>query len=122
MSVNKSKYVFLLVSFSILLVFNLNIFLTKPLPIEAQQPVYKENNGPPFNGVDMHGYYTRTSQARDVDNDLPPNYFEESFKILSSSGMNHDSIASWKIVGSSLYTGVIMLYLWRCSSLQLLMG
>ena len=89
MSVNKSKYVFLLVSFSILLVFNLNIFLTKPLPIEAQQPVYKENNGPPFNGVDMHGYYTRTSQARDVDNDLPPNYFEESFKILSSSGMNH---------------------------------
>ena len=40
-------------------------------------------------GVDVSGFYTRTAQARDSTYDLPPNYFDESFKILSSSGMNH---------------------------------
>ena len=47
------------------------------------------NSGPPYNGVDMHGFYTRTSQARETNYDLPTNYFEESFKILSSNGLNH---------------------------------
>lgn len=47
------------------------------------------NSGPPYNGVDMHGFYTRTSQARETNYDLPKNYFEESFKILSSNGLNH---------------------------------
>jgi len=46
-------------------------------------------NGPPYNGVDMHGFYTRTSQARDTNYDLPTNYFEESFRILSDNGLNH---------------------------------
>src|ERR687897_3325122 len=44
---------------------------------------------PPYNGVDMHGFYTRTSQARDTSYDLPDNYFEESFRILSDNGLNH---------------------------------
>ena len=47
------------------------------------------NSGPPYNGVDMHGFYTRTAQARETNYDLPKNYFEESFKILSSNGLNH---------------------------------
>src|SRR5918995_6608106 len=46
-------------------------------------------SGPPYNGVDMHGFYTRTSQARDTSYDLPDNYFEESFRILSDNGLNH---------------------------------
>jgi hypothetical protein len=37
----------------------------------------------------MHGFYTRTSQARDTNYDLPDNYFEESFRILSDNGLNH---------------------------------
>ena len=44
---------------------------------------------PPYNGVDMHGFYTRTAQARDTNYDLPDNYFEESFRILSDNGLNH---------------------------------
>jgi hypothetical protein len=40
-------------------------------------------------GVDMSGFYTRDAQARDPSYDLPANYFEDSFKILSEAGMNH---------------------------------
>jgi len=40
-------------------------------------------------GVDMSGFYTRDPQARDPSYDLPANYFEDSFKILSEAGMNH---------------------------------
>ena len=47
------------------------------------------NSGTPYNGVDMHGFYTRTAQARDTNYDLPDNYFEESFRILSDNGLNH---------------------------------
>ena len=49
----------------------------------------KDKTGPPYNGVNMHGFYTRTAQARDTNYDLPENYFEQSFKILSDSGLNH---------------------------------
>ncbi|MGD1837329.1 MAG: hypothetical protein ACPKPY_04640 [Nitrososphaeraceae archaeon] len=48
-----------------------------------------ENQNIVYNGVNMHGFYTRTSEARDASYDLPTNYFEESFKILSSAGLNH---------------------------------
>ena len=48
-----------------------------------------ENLNVVYNGVNMHGFYTRTSEARDTSYDLPADYFEESFKILSSSGLNH---------------------------------
>lgn len=49
----------------------------------------KDKSGPPYNGVNMHGFYTRTAQARDTNYDLPDNYFEQSFKILSDNGLNH---------------------------------
>src|ERR1051325_808793 len=49
----------------------------------------KNTNGQPYNGVNMHGFYTRTAQARDTNYDLPDNYFDESFKILSDNGLNH---------------------------------
>jgi aryl-phospho-beta-D-glucosidase BglC (GH1 family) len=79
---------YLVIFFFTLLVSHI-VFYTLPL-----QQIYGANNvktssGPPYNGVDMHGFYTRTSQARDTNYDLPKNYFEESFKILSSNGLNH---------------------------------
>ena len=79
---------YLVIFFFTLLVSNI-VFYSLPL-----QQIYGDNDantksGPPYNGVDMHGFYTRTSQARDTNYDLPDNYFEESFKILSSNGLNH---------------------------------
>ena len=43
----------------------------------------------PYLGVDMSGYYTRDPQAREPSYELPVNYFEDSFRILSQAGMNH---------------------------------
>ena len=43
----------------------------------------------PYLGVDMSGFYTRDPQARNPSYDLPVNYFEDSFRILSEAGMNH---------------------------------
>jgi hypothetical protein len=40
-------------------------------------------------GVDMSGFHTRNPQARNPSYDLPANYFEDSFRILSEAGMNH---------------------------------
>ena len=74
--------------FAILIILNISFLNPLPPSIEAQNS-NEVKNGPPFNGVNMHGFYTRTAQARDSTNDLPPNYFDESFKIISTSGMNH---------------------------------
>ena len=84
---------YLVIFFFTLLVSHI-VFYTLPLQqIDGANNVnpntVNPNTGPPYNGVDMHGFYTRTSQARDTNYDLPKNYFEESFKILSSNGLNH---------------------------------
>jgi hypothetical protein len=74
--------------FAFLITLNIGLLNTSPPSIEAQNS-NEVKDGPPFNGVNMHGFYTRTAQARDGNNDLPQNYFDESLKIISSSGMNH---------------------------------
>jgi len=74
--------------FAFLITLNIGLLNTSPPSIEAQNS-NEVKDGPPFNGVNMHGFYTRTAQARDGNNDLPPNYFDESLKIISTSGMNH---------------------------------
>ncbi len=43
----------------------------------------------PYLGVNLSGYYTRFPEARNLSDTLPPNYFTDSFKILSEAGMNH---------------------------------
>jgi hypothetical protein len=53
--------------------------------VSAQQ----SSSDPPYLGVDMSGFYTRDAQARNPSYDLPANYFEDSFRILSEAGMNH---------------------------------
>ena len=51
-----------------------------PLPLDHIYGGAKNvntDNGPPYNGVNMHGFYTRTSQTREANSDLSNNYFEE---------------------------------------------
>jgi hypothetical protein len=45
----------------------------------------------PFIGVDMEGYYTSMAQTRNFSSlsYLPSNYYDDLFKLLSQSGMNH---------------------------------
>jgi hypothetical protein len=42
-----------------------------------------------FFGVNMKGYYTSMPQSRTIGSIMPPNYFDDSFKLISDSGMNH---------------------------------
>lgn len=46
-------------------------------------------NDKPYLGVNLSGYYTRSPEARNLSDNMPENYFGESFKILSEAGMNH---------------------------------
>lgn len=48
----------------------------------------------PFVGVNMRGLYTAISQSKSTASEnstssFPPNYYEDSFRILSDAGMNH---------------------------------
>ena len=42
-----------------------------------------------FFGVNLKGYYTSMPQSRTIGSIMPPNYFDDSFKLISESGMNH---------------------------------
>jgi len=42
-----------------------------------------------FIGVNLRGYYTTMSEERDFRGSLPKNYYEDSFRLISESGMNH---------------------------------
>ena len=46
-------------------------------------------NDKPYLGVNLSGYYTRSPEERNLSDNIPENYFGESFKILSEAGMNH---------------------------------
>jgi hypothetical protein len=44
----------------------------------------------PYFGVDMRGVHTAVSQVKNSTlESLPPNYYEDSFRILHDAGMNH---------------------------------
>jgi hypothetical protein len=44
----------------------------------------------PYMGVDMQGYYTSMPQTRNFTIPyFPSNYYEDSFRLISRSGMNH---------------------------------
>jgi Cellulase (glycosyl hydrolase family 5) len=89
-SKNNSKKYFIIIIFT-LIISNIGVYSLLPSQQTNEISVKdaNTNSGPPYNGVDMHGFYTRTAQARDSNYDLPNNYFEESFKILSNNGFNH---------------------------------
>ena len=52
----------------------------------SQEPV--KNNQTPLVGVNMRGYYTNYPQERDFKTPIPPNYYDQSFKTLSQSGID----------------------------------
>jgi hypothetical protein len=77
---NSSKFLSSAVILSIV------IIITPAIGVASAQ---QTSQGVPYLGVDMSGFYTRNPQARDPSYDLPLNYFEDSFRILSEAGMNH---------------------------------
>lgn len=50
--------------------------------------VANKQDNPPYQGVNLLGYYTTLPESRDYHKPLPSNYYDESFKILSQSGMD----------------------------------
>jgi hypothetical protein len=87
------------VCIALLLLFTLNQFSVSSFDFKkvtlseksvyAQEPVEdSENNVVPLVGVNMRGYYTNIPQERDFKTQIPPNYYEESFKTLSQSGID----------------------------------
>jgi hypothetical protein len=43
----------------------------------------------PYIGVNVNGLATSRSQAKTTTSSLPPNYYDDSFRIISQGGMNH---------------------------------
>ena len=57
--------------------------------VYAQEPIKdNETSRVPLVGVNMRGYYTNIPQERDFKVPIPPNYYEQSFKTLSQSGVD----------------------------------
>jgi aryl-phospho-beta-D-glucosidase BglC (GH1 family) len=71
---------------SSILIVSIIIIITPSVAVVSAQ---QTNGNVSYLGVDMSGFYTRDPQARNPTYDLPANYFENSFKILSEAGMNH---------------------------------
>jgi hypothetical protein len=71
---------------SSILIVSIIIIITPSIAVVSAQ---QTNGNVPYLGVDMSGFYTRDPQARNPTYDLPANYFDNSFKILSEAGMNH---------------------------------
>jgi len=47
-----------------------------------------ETSSAPLVGVNMRGYYTNIPQEREFKIPIPPNYYDQSFKTLSQSGVD----------------------------------
>jgi hypothetical protein len=87
------------ITFSLLLVLTSfstdNADMRKDLPSTTMQSSYaqedardNEVNQTPLAGVNVRGYYTNIPQERDFKIPIPPNYYEQSFKTLSESGID----------------------------------
>ena len=68
------------------IILSIVIIITPAIGVASAQQTSQDV---PYLGVDMSGFYTRDPQAREPSYDLPVNYFEDSFRILSEAGMNH---------------------------------
>jgi hypothetical protein len=79
-NINSLKFLSSIVILSII------IIITPSIGVISAQPTVGDV---PYLGVDMSGFYTRDPQARNPSYDLPANYLEDSFRIMSEAGMNH---------------------------------
>ena len=48
-----------------------------------------EATGGPYIGVNVNGLATSRSEAKASSPSIPPNYYDDSFRIISQGGMNH---------------------------------
>ena len=71
---------------SSVIILSIVIIVTPVIGIASAQQTSQDV---PYLGVDMSGFYTRNPQTRNPSYDLPVNYFEDSFRLLSEAGMNH---------------------------------
>jgi hypothetical protein len=71
---------------SAVIILSIVIIVTPVIGVASAQQTSQDV---PYLGVDMSGFYTRNPQARNPSYDLPVNYFEDSFRLLSEAGMNH---------------------------------
>jgi hypothetical protein len=55
----------------------------------ATKPTTATATGGPYMGVNVNGLGTSRSQAKTTSSLLPPNYYDDSFRIISQGGMNH---------------------------------
>jgi Cellulase (glycosyl hydrolase family 5) len=69
---------------------NASSILRLPSGILDAQATLDSNrqSDPPHQGVNLLGYYTTLPESRDYHKPIPDNYYEQSFKILSQSGMD----------------------------------
>jgi hypothetical protein len=63
-----------------------HVYLSKTILPQTHAQV-DQNDSNPLVGMNMRGYYTGMSQTRDVEFYFPSDYYEESFKIFSQSGI-----------------------------------
>jgi hypothetical protein len=73
-----------------------SLLLPMLLPLEGNAVTVKFTNSSnttgsgesPYQGVNMEGYYTTMSEARNFENQQPANYYDDSFRIFSEAGLN----------------------------------
>src|SRR5919202_2554335 len=58
-------------------------------PTTATMTTTATATGGPYMGVDVNGLATSRSQAKTTNTILPPNYYDNSFRLISQGGMNH---------------------------------
>ena len=75
------------IALAVMLFLNATV-LTIPLSSNIYAQVSPDNQA--YYGVDMRGVHTAVSQVKNsTAESLPPNYYEDSFRILHDAGMNH---------------------------------
>jgi Cellulase (glycosyl hydrolase family 5) len=85
---SRKKNILLLILLGATLTLNPVIF-NIPIVVNSIYAQTEPQNGP-YVGVNMRGVHTAVSQQKsDRPGSLPPNYYEDSFRIISQAGMNH---------------------------------
>ncbi len=82
-SINLTRY--LVSSTLILLVAIFTLLLTNSFVLYS----HGQETNQIFYGVNMKGYHTSMPQARTIGSIMPPDYFDDSFRLISEAGMNH---------------------------------
>jgi hypothetical protein len=64
-------------------------FFIDPAYSQSSAATAAEATGGPYIGVNVNGLATSRSEAKTSSPSIPPNYYDDSFRIISQGGMNH---------------------------------